>query len=327
WGWHALVGVLAIVAAEFHILATVYVIALACVYAFRMGVLILEKRRWVWHVPTVAYFVGAFLAGCVYLVLHVLPAPADYFIITGAVPRSWLTRVLGTLEFLLHFPLEFMLLSVGIFYLWRIKPLREVWALLVGTAIGLGIVSPSFGIHYTTHLWPMIAIAFAALWDWMRQQGRFRATLYRWTIVFLAVILGLRVVELLLPQRFPLVTYAPHQAAIAYMQAHFPPETVIAQTTDFYTFAWMTDYPALISVGSLESVGLELRGEAYSDYWAREQPQVYYGTLGIIPEPTDFLAYLEQQQFVEVFPNIWVQPAFAQSLGLLPATTEEQGQG
>jgi hypothetical protein len=321
WGWHALVGAGVIVAAEFHIIATVYVVVFAAYYAVSYLGALRQARHWIWHWPSIAFFGAAFLAGLIYIAVHVLPDPQTYFAISQAVnlgSTRWASLLYAAYHFATVFPFETitllpLLLWVGLRSGYR--PLAILWA---GWLIGYGVIFPGYWPHYSAHVWPLLALTVGSVW--MTEIKRPQAKRLRPALIALLVVMvtfnGLR--HFVLPTEWPMMNYAEHQSSIAYLRAHFPLETPIATSLKFYLFAWMPDYVNMMTTGDYEIVGINLRGETYTDYWAREQPQVYYGTLEAIAGPTEFLAYLEAQQFVEVYPNIWVQPAFAQSLGLLP---------
>ncbi|MFZ4814281.1 MAG: glycosyltransferase family 39 protein [Phototrophicaceae bacterium] len=315
WGWHALLGVAVIVAAEFHILALLYMAAFALYYALEYFHRLRAARGWVWAGAPLAFFGAALVSGGLYLALHVLPDPHAYFSIASEPTDSSLLVNVG--YFIAWLPIEFVALALSLVLLWRTASTHPYAVLLVGWLIGWIVIAPPYWIQYTSHLWPLLAFGVAGLWQLAPSllHYRRRVTLVLFTA---ALMLVLRANPLPHVVAFPMMDYAAHRPAAEYIRQHFAPDTVIATAWRFYLFAWMPEYINMMTVDDYESVGIAFRGETYLHYWHTESPQVYYGAANPALKRTQLGDYMKQQQFIQVQPRLWVRADLFHELALTP---------
>ena len=115
---HALTGIAAVVAVEFHSMAIIYIAMLAFYYAITYIQLFGERRRVIFDTPAVFFGIGVFCTGLVYVAIHILPYPRGYFVLFATCydcgHDNWLFKEMVRFgRFLLLRSVEFVLLIAG----------------------------------------------------------------------------------------------------------------------------------------------------------------------------------------------------------------------
>lgn len=297
---HFVVGVAVIAAAEFHILALCYATGLAVAYAYS-AVQTLRHRAGV-PFDALAFFLGALLAGVLYLSIHVLPNIDQYLLLPGncplCVPAGPHREAMRLVEFFVRYPVETVLFTVAFMVaLRRGEPARHTLLITIGAMAGLTVFSPSPQVEYSGHLWPLMAIGVGTMLASGARRGDFYAR--NSMLILTGVISTLLILHIV---RQPFVPVTPiRDDILAYLHARVPRDTVIMGSVR--TYYQLLDYPEFMSYRDDERYGLRLRGEDYLTFWGREQPKVFIGT------PDDDLelqSYLLQGRMDEVLPDLWV---------------------
>ena len=78
---HFLVGVGAILTVEIHVLGLLYLGAFAFSYGVRYIQSVYQSKKLQFNTPEVFFFIGAGIFGVIYIIVHILPDPAAYFLI------------------------------------------------------------------------------------------------------------------------------------------------------------------------------------------------------------------------------------------------------
>ncbi len=313
WWLHVAAGVAAIAAAEVHILATLYIAAISLVYAAETAGKLWEERYWRALFPAAWFGVGALVAGLLYIAVHILPDPQAYFIIPNDCPNcepaSIAKEVSRYTKYWQAFPVEAVVgIIVVRFALARFRPAdRRYIMLVIGFVLALAVVSPPDQPRYILHGWALIALGAGGMLS--LPDGSMSAA-RRW-LLREAALIGL--VALLLFQwtefdsyrnpRFQLTLGEQRRAAV---QMDFPTDTVIMGYAPY--FADFLDYPLFLSYATDggENYGIELRGETYTDFQQREQPEVIIAHIEGNPVMMD---YIRDVGFVRIMDHFWVHPA------------------
>ncbi len=313
WWLHLLVGVAVVAAAEVHILAVLYMAALAVYYAVTALVRLWQQRNWRALLPAFWFGVGALAAGLLYVVHHILPDPQAYFIIPQDCPNCEPAGVLKEWnryrEYWNARPVE---MAVGAFVialaLLRARRDDRHYLLLVGAfMVALALVSPPTQNRYMAHGWVWIALGAGGLFTanfpaW----GRFAQT---WRVREALVIVG--VVGLLLFQGMnefyryqnPRFQYTLGEQRAYAASLDLPRETVILGYAPYYED--FLNYPNFMTYASGEKYGITLREETYEQFLAREAPEVLVAHVEDIPR---LRTYAEQRGFVPIMEHLWVHP-------------------
>jgi 4-amino-4-deoxy-L-arabinose transferase-like glycosyltransferase len=307
---HAAVGIAAVAAAEFHVLAIMYLGGLAFSYGISYLRLLYEERRIILDTPAVYFGIGAFIAGILYLIIHVLPDPRAYFIISeqcfdcsGRSLEKEINRFAGF--FVLRLPeLIILILSLGTALMRRRKEDHEFVLLVVGFLIAQAVISPPAFIHYTYHIWPLIALGCAGV---IAHGFTLAEAGMRWRIAAgLLAAVGMLALNVVYAannnQPFELrLDITPSPAAV-YVRETFPTDTVVmADVTDYYA---LQNFPNFLSYRNGVEYGIALRGETILEFWQREQPLVILGDWQ--DDDAELAAYMELMDFARVEPGVWV---------------------
>ncbi|MEO1440091.1 MAG: glycosyltransferase family 39 protein, partial [Chloroflexota bacterium] len=206
---HAWVGVVAILTAEFHILGTVIVGMFLVYYVSAAIQHWREERRGSALLPLVFYCIGAGITGVIYLVLHVMPDPEAYFFIAREFGPdvTLIEREAARYALFAGFmPVEFVLFLLAIIaaYLRKTEPDRIWLTLAAGYIISQTLIGPPFGLHYTTHIWVIVAPLVGALFaNGIRRPMPVKSRRVVAGITLLVIMLGIRMLNLAAPARFP----------------------------------------------------------------------------------------------------------------------------
>jgi 4-amino-4-deoxy-L-arabinose transferase-like glycosyltransferase len=321
WRWlHVAVGVAAVAAAEFHILALLYLGGLAFSYGVTYAAAVVRERRLRLDAPAVYFGIGALLAGILYIVIHVLPDPRAYFIISeqchdcsGRALMKEIERFAGYA--VLRLPeLLLLMTSVGAALMRRGKADGHYLLLLVGFLITQFVISPPAFSHYTQHIWLLVAMGVAGL---VAHGFRRAGALRRWRVYagavvsfgFLALNWAYHVNQ---AEPYELrMTIAP-SAAIDFVRAHIPSETVVM--ADVAAYYDLQEYPNFLSYRNGDIYGNALRGETQLAFWQRIQPRVIVGGWGA--DDPELQTYMSMMDFMSPVPGLWVAGDLRQQINL-----------
>lgn len=309
---HLLTGIAVIAAAEFHILATLYIGALAVYYAVDHVVKSWQARQWIKITPAVWFGVGAFAAGVLYIVVHILPDPRAYFIIPQdcyyCEPASLGKEFERYRNYWNARPVEVVIgAAVMLLALVRFRAEdRHYLLLLGGFLLALATVSPPTQPRYSAHGWIWIALGAGGLFTanfprWARAAERF----YMREALVIAGAVALLVFQWgqFEHYRNPTTQLTLGEQRQRVVNMDLPRDTVILGYAPYYED--FLDYPLFMSYNSGEKYGMELRGEAYPDLLEREQPDVLVIHVRSY-EP--LMDYAERHDFVRVMEHLWVRP-------------------
>lgn len=306
--WHALVGAGLVAAAEFHILAVLYIVGLTFVYAVEYGAGAARARRLPLDTPFAWYALGGAVAGALYIAVHILPNPAAYFLIPANCPdcvpaspgKEWvrLQTLFGSR------PVEAVLVALGgVAAAVRRTPAdRRLLLLMAGLAGAYPLVSPPTQIEYTTHMAPVFVMLMATLIVYgFRAASGFpprRALLLH---AVLLVALSLQAARVWLVRGFGDTPPPPVVAIHAY---DLPPDTVIVG--EFIHFHRLLGYWDYVATGPTDIYALTLYNEDYPAYWRRIAPDAVIA--GAVTPPSLY-TYMEAEGFREVVPDLWLSQA------------------
>lgn len=326
---HAGVGIAAVIAVEFHILGLLYLLALGFYYGLTyLQVLIRERRVLIRH-PAMYFGTAGLVMGVLYLMVHIAPDPEAYFVIArqcmGCDGPSIFKEMLRFGWYFQFRYFEVIALVVTLFFIARKGERGRHYLILVaGWIIAEAVVSPPPFIHYTSHLWPLIAIGMGGLVS-QRLTAEGKIALWRGSLLLglaglvLAVNFGLHLSrsEPVAPRHDAEVT-----PPVAFVQETVPTEIPILADVELYHF--FVDYQNFLSYQDGENYGIELRDESYLDYWRREQPLVVVGDYRADDRELD--QYMTEMNFTTVMPGVWVASSLRQQLDLgVAQTVEERG--
>jgi 4-amino-4-deoxy-L-arabinose transferase-like glycosyltransferase len=309
---HFLVGVVAILTTEFHILGLMYVGALAAYYGIRYLQIVKRERKLVLNESPIYYFIGAGLAGVIYIIVHILPDPEAYFLIPTTCKICELnpiqTEISRIKKLLVYRPHE-LFLAVLIFYsiIRRYKQNQHFLILLGGCLISQIIISPPPYTQYFHHLVPLLAVGL----------GRFSLhilsikTVDHHNIIkntFLIASLILLILNLMLfaPKKFPYENAyrMPETAEIEYIQEYIPKSMVVMADANY--FYPLKEYRNFLHYGVNLLYGLSIRGESYPNFLDRIDPEVINLSPGRIEDDPILKQFIEARDFVQVLPDLWV---------------------
>ncbi|MEL6152034.1 MAG: hypothetical protein AAFR56_20560 [Chloroflexota bacterium] len=315
WWLHSLAGVLAIVAAEFHILGTVYLFGMAFYYAVDFVMVWRHERAIPWRHGAIFYYAGAGIAGLLYIYFRILPNPEHYFLIPRLCPfcgsASVEREAIRYFVVLAWRPVEALLLLFAVRTAIARREQADVHYLLLlaGCVLAMGIISPLPLPIYTSHLWPVMMLGTGVAIT--RGHGR-KTQVPRWR---LQAVSGLAAVVL--------VGYAGYLAVLAtrppiedpritYIRNEIPTGATVAGNDDLYHH--LVPWSHYLSSGEEFGlvVGTTIRGESGAALWSRERPVAVimdYDSATSVSEleHVDALrAYIDDNGLTEVVPGLWV---------------------
>lgn len=310
---HFFVGVAVILAAEVHILATIYLLAFAFYYFVSLAYQIWQEKRIRLQSASVYFFVGALLSGIIYLLVHVFPDPEAYFVIardcpicTPANPFKELARYLN---FMNSYPAEMLIFALAIATaFWRnTEQDKHILLLILGYALAQAIISPPVYEIYTRHMLPLIVLSVGGLF-YKPQNSVF-------TLTSKQLSLCMTVVTFMLLLRFfnlssALVHSTPTPNFVTYVRNYVPNDVAIIGSPEWYHY--FIDYTNYLSSGSAHDYAVTLGNGDHIAFWEREQPLVYIGAL-----PDDYpewLYYMDLYDFQQVRDELWVEDAYYDQL-------------
>jgi hypothetical protein len=301
---HFAVGIAVIAAAEFHIQVLTYAGALSLYYLLDAIQLIRQQRRiWI-PSPAIYYFLGALIAGILYVIIHVLPDPEAYFFIPRNCSRcdpAGLVKELQRYLYLIQWrttDVFVLFIAIGILITRREQADKHYLTLLLGYVLATSVVSPPIDLHYHTHSLPMMALAVGGAF----LNGRIATenlTRQRLNLgVFIATFL---VVMQFIALMFYMANPDVVPDSIEYVREYVPEDaSVMAKPTMYY---YLLDYSNFVEAfDSPDNVNL-LWG-SYLDFWRRVQPQVFIGEPNTIGD--DWWLYMHENDFKQVRDDLWI---------------------
>lgn len=318
--WHFGVGILAILSAEVHILGLVYVGGLAFYYGIEYLRQSWRERRLILRHPAIYYYLGALIAGIVYLVIHVLPNPDAYFLIPNACPfcepRSIIREIGRFVNFFARYPVEallFPLVGYAAFRRGRAED-QHFGLLLVGCWVSMMIVSQSNQSDYSTHWLPLELIGLAT-WFGFGFGHTFSMRWQRAANLTATAMLGVSIAFI-----YFWMSNAPSEdPRLAFVKENIPTDQVVMG--NMLAYHQLLDYPLFLSYRDDERYTVLLNNETFDSFWQREKPTVFLPHRNDDPNYVDWRAdtawvqYMTDHDFKEVYPDVWVVPELAAVLG------------
>lgn len=303
---HFAAGVIIVVAAEFHILSIIYIIILTLYYLNAYVHEVIQRRRIVLNTGAVYFAVGGFIAGVIYIAVHILPDPQNYFMISSKCFSCENQEFMRIARFMLLRPIEFVLIFLIVISAARRRQPEDRHFLLL--YVGWLVMELALGIpprtHYSYHSWPLLAIGTAGLFvRGMQPQGIL-------TRPHMIAGLVLAFVALFFNFGMHLVGFHPSedaystqpQAALEYVNEVVPKDTVVM--ADVMWFYGLRDFRNFISYRDGDEYGIAKRGETQPEFWRRWQPQVFVGNFRTVDAELD--QYMTEFGFEEVMPSLWM---------------------
>jgi len=320
--WHFLVGLLAILTTEVHILGLIYVGGLAFYYFIDYLLTCWQRRRILINHGAIFFYAGALIAGVIYLLIHVVPNPEAYFLIPNDCvycdPRSILKEIGRAVNFLARYPMEAILLPLVLISAFRRgRPADHHFGLLLaGCMLSMAIISPPNQSDYSTHLLPLLLIGIAA-WFGFGFSQMFSMRWQRSANLTATAMVAVNIAFIVFWLREP----PPEDPRIAFLEANVPTNQVVMG--NILTYHHLIDYPLFLSYQDDERYTVRLNDETYREFWEREQPTVFLPHLETDPNYIDWrmdaewVQYMDDHDFQEVYPGVWVTPELS---GMIEST-------
>ncbi len=310
------VGVLAVFTLEFHIMGLLYLLALGVTYlAYFIKDTVLARRIFLKH-PAVLFAAGAGLAGIIYYLIHVLPDPKAYFIISQTCfecDESILsTEIKRLLRLMVFRPIDLLLLFVVLAVSLRRRSQQDWrYLFLVGSwIIAQAIVGPPPYEHYASHFWPLLALGVGGLVVPASKDLTGQAPLQEIRHTNLALLIALLILvsnlAMFLAAKPPyLLAYQLKETpSIKYIQEKIPRDSVVmGRVPSFYL---LRDYQNFLSYRDGDKYGVMLRGESMTAFWGREHPEVVLADEKDVLKDQELLDYLRSGKFIQIRSDLWV---------------------
>ncbi|GAB5492185.1 MAG: hypothetical protein Phog2KO_24000 [Phototrophicaceae bacterium] len=314
---HFVLGILAILTAEIHIQALLYIGALSFYY-FWNHIQVLRQEQRFWKVsPSLMFFMGAFIAGILYLIVHVLPDPEAYFIISKncfyCSPSSIFKEIRRYLLLIQVYKVEALIiaLALGIMILRRSKADKHILLLLTGYAIVQGIISPPAQAIYLTHMLPLMTLVVGGFFIKEETETDKETMSHRQLILITIVASILASGQLVRISEDLAINDGHNYDGIEYIHAYVPHDAVVVGLPPY--FSQLIEYPNFLSMSSGENYGIVLRDESYLTFYRREQPQVFIGE-SANGTNEGFIFYMNENNFQQVRDRVWVAASLLESI-------------
>lgn len=306
---HVVVGFLAVVAMEFHVLASIWAVALGLQHTLDFVRSALRGQATIRGSALLFYLAGAVPAAATYAALHILPDPSSYFFIAREASFGGHFGLLQEAARLLCFvprePIEAAILALGLaLAVARRTPQDRALIELSGCfAVAMLLVNPPVSVPYTAHGLPLYGLVVGGLWaEATLPAGRLDAT---------RAAMGLSIGLVMLVNvgsvaRTAMKNEAKIPPPVDYVRRYVPRDAVVWGSPRDYHL--LLDYPNYLSfTPSWDSlVGAKLRREDYATFLERERPVVLIG--GLEASQQVEREYLRRHGFIEVRPNVLVDP-------------------
>ncbi|OGO25856.1 MAG: hypothetical protein A2W33_08375 [Chloroflexi bacterium RBG_16_52_11] len=310
------VGVLAVVTLEIHILGVVYLLALGVTYQVYLIRDTLHTRRLSIKHPAVLFAAGAGLASFVYFLIHILPDPTAYFIISQKCvecDKGILSTEIERLILLMILrPIELLLLFVVLTTSLRRRSQQDKrYLLLVAGWIAVQAVvgTPPY-VHYASHFWPILALGVGGL---VTKESKFptkqtapQESRRIITALLIALVILISNLAMFLASKPPyLLAYQLKETpAVRYIQENIPRDSVIMGNV--LSYYGLRDYPNYLSYRDGDKFGVLLRGETMTAFWEREQPIVVLVDEKDVLKDPELRDYLRLGKFIQIQSDLWV---------------------
>ncbi len=312
---HFAVGVMVVLSAEFHILGVLYLFVFTIYYLTAYIRELIQRRRIILNTGPVYFAVGAFIVGVVYVVIHVLPNPQAYFTISSRCFQCENQEVMRIARFMILRPVEFVLifLAIGTAFLRRQPEDRHFLLLYISWLLLELLLGIPPITHYSHHSWPLLALGTTGLF---MRGAQPHGVLTRTRVIFG---LGLAIFTLFFNLGMHLTGQHPSEnrytsqppPVLEYVNDTIPPDTVVMAHVRW--FVALQQYRNFLSYRDGDDYGIALRGESQLDFWRRWQPLVIIGNYHL--EDPELQQYLDEMDFEEVQPNLWIAASLRDELG------------
>lgn len=316
---HFLVGAVAILTTELHILGLLYVGAFAAYYGVRYLQIVRSERKLVLDAYPVYFFVGAGLLGVVYILVHILPDPEAYFIIPATCPFCYSSRIKTEVYRIIFMgifrPHELIVtLLIVYFAVRRRKEYQHFLLLFAGYYLAQIIFSPPPNVQYFHHLLPLLSVGLAGMVAHSvalikeKQQALMKNILLAAALVILCsnpILLAAK----WLPYEFAL--FMPQTAEIEYIKENIPKSTVVVSTVN--NFYPLKEYRNFLQFAPNLYYGLSSRGEDMADFLNRINPEVIYLESRYFDDEQYLQRFIDSKDFVQIMPDLWLAPELLNS--------------
>ena len=307
---HSLVGVLSILTAEFHILGILYVVGLAIYYLYVYIQEIRQSKHFFRLSASVYFYIGAFITGIIYLVIHVLPDPQAYFIITAECPicqpPGLFKEIIRIIRYLANDPVEVLILGIalGAAFARRSQEDNHLFVLLLGCWLGMMVISPPTYGFYTMHLIPIFSLFVGGMFANQNQQLSRRLFIVVSSAIFCVLLYHFYqlAISSATPQSVP--------DGLEYVLEHIPEDIVVMGEPTIYHH--LLEYDNFLSYRDGDLYGILLRNEDISTFWERERPLVFVGD--IESGDIEWVSYMNEYNFQQVRSNVWIDGSYYETL-------------
>jgi len=312
---HFWVGAVAILTTEFHILGLLYLGALALYYLYEFIRDTIEERKLNLNHSSAYFFVGAGLFGILYIIVHILPSPRNYLLISNSCAICQLdmlnTEIHRVKRLVFYRPHEFLLILTSLVLVFRrAKPYRHYLIILSGYVVSQILISPPPHTQYFSHAIPLLSVGLAGGAHYLMsiktidQQDKLK-------IIFLVAALLLLVFNPLpiIIEQFPYHPYEnaypiPDNPQIDYIKENIPTSSVVLTTAD--NFYPLKEYRNFLQYAANLEYGLTIRRESKAHFWNRINPQVIYIRDSESNTDKALREYINSMDFVQVMPDLLV---------------------
>lgn len=306
---HFFVGAMAILSTEFHIIGIQYVGAFAFYYGYQLIKQTISEKKFIMKSSPVYFFTGAGIFGVLYIIVHIVPDPEAYFLISSTCAicfkNIFLNEYLRTLHIFGLRPFEFILIFFVLFT--EIKSKNSHLLLLIsGFFITQTIIGTPPYIQYFHHFLPLLSIGVGGAIHKLLNNPQF--TKYNHIRYFFIGLSFLALSTNLVYQfsdRLPFENAypMPDTYEIHYIKKNIPQTTVVLSTArDFYP---LKEYRNFLDYTDQIKYGINLRRETLADFLERMDPQVIY----LSEPPFEFKTleqFIQKRDFVTITPNLWI---------------------
>ncbi|MEJ2486269.1 MAG: hypothetical protein P8Y68_11090 [Anaerolineales bacterium] len=282
-------------------------------YGFHYVQIVRKERKLVLDTYPMYFFLGAGLLGALYIVVHILPNPEAYFVISSTCPFCYPSRIKTEIYrfiFMLMFrPHELILtLLVVLFALKHKKEYKHFLLLLFGYVLTQIILKPPPNVQYYHHLVPLVAVGVARMVAFAIERVKVEQRSFLKNILLAASLIMLSLNPILLFysewQPFEFAHAIPDTIEIDYIKDNIPRTTVVMSAVE--NFYPLREYRNFLQFAQNLNYGLSVRGEKMGDFLNRVNPEVIYLPPEDIEENQTLQQFLGSKDFEQVMPDLWV---------------------
>jgi hypothetical protein len=222
-------------------------------------------------------------------------------------------------------PVEFLLIFFSIMTAlyrrqsedWHFVTLLVMW-LILPFVIGFPYLT-----NYTSHIWPLVAIGTAGFISrGIQPHGILQPWRVRFGLTLALLALSFNVgTHLLKFHPFEVSEEFIEPPAAAYVRENVPTDTVIM--TEAWDAYYYRQFPNFLSYGDINDLGAVQGGLTPLEFWRRELPKIIivnyggeYPVVGQYGEDPELGQYMDEMNFVEVYPEVWVEDSLREQLAL-----------